>query len=311
MARQFTKVMAGMVALAVVVQACGDSKPRVQDIPDQSATPSMTDAPSVAAPSEPVQPEISGPVSFSDGETAFQERRYEQAVALFIAYTTQHPDNAWGHYMLGLSEWKSGQPERAAAAFETALAKDSTHRKALLNLTRVFLETGKAEDGLAHAERAVQIDSGNAEGWRLVGRARFDLGQTEEAINAYRHALALDESDGWSMNNLGMIYLQSGRYSEALPPLARATELAPERATFQNNLGLVLERLGQVTAATTAYRAAIAADTTHAKAILSLARVEGQTQKGDVVPVDLAVIAKTFADEIGRWKQELAVVVQP
>ncbi len=311
MARQFTKVLAGMVALAVVVQACGDSKPRVQDIPDQSATPSMTDAPSVAAPSEPVQPEISGPVSFSDGETAFQERRYEQAVALFIAYTTQHPDNAWGHYMLGLSEWKSGQPERAAAAFETALAKDSTHRKALLNLTRVFLETGKAEDGLAHAERAVQIDSGNAEGWRLVGRARFDLGQTEEAINAYRHALALDESDGWSMNNLGMIYLQSGRYSEALPPLARATELAPERATFQNNLGLVLERLGQVTAATTAYRAAIAADTTHAKAILSLARVEGQTQKDDVVPVDLAGLAKTFADEIGRWKQELAVVVQP
>ena len=73
----------------------------------------------------------------------------------------------------------------------------------------------------------------------------------------------------------------------------------------------MLERLGQVTAATTAYRAAIAADTTHSKAVQSLARVESQKQKEDVVPVDLAVIAKTFADEIGRWKQELAVVVKP
>ena len=203
-----------------------------------------------------------------------------------------------------------GFAERAVTAFETSLAKDSTHYKSLVNLSRVLLETGKAEEGLGRAERAVQIDSANAEGWRLVGRAQTELGRTDEAVNAYRRALALNDQDSWSMNNLGMIYLQAGRYSEALPPLARATELAPERAVFQNNLGLVLERLGQVTAAEVAYRAAVAADTTHAKAIQSLARIEGQTQKDDIVPVDLAAVAKTFADEIGRWKDELAVVVK-
>lgn len=222
----------------------------------------------------------------------------------------QKPENAWGYYMLGLSEWKAGHPERAVSAFESSLAKDSTHRKTLLNLTRVLLETGKAEVALVRAERVVQTDSGDAEGWRLVGRALTDLGRTDSAVTAYRHALALDDSDSWSMNNLGMIYLQSGRYADALPPLARATELAPERAVFQNNLGLVLERSGQVTAAVTAYRAAIAADTTHAKAIQSLARVEGRTQGTDVVPVDLAAVARTFAAEIGRWKEELAVVVK-
>ena len=329
MARQFTlnqgaspraalqvrvAAVAGIVAIAVLAKACGDSKPRVEDIPQQqSASPAMADAPSVARPastSEPVQPEITGPVSFGDGETAFQERRYEQAVALFIAYSTQHPDNAWGHYMLGLSEWKSGQPERAVTAFETALSKDSTHRKAWFNLTRVLLETGKKDEAIARAERAVQLDSASAEGWRLFARALSEMGRGEEAINAYRHALALDEKDSWSMNNLGMVYLRSGRYSEALPPLARATELAPERAVFQNNLGLVLERLGQITASVTAYQAAVAADSTHAKAAQSLARVQGRTQEEGVVPVDLAAVAKTFADEIGRWKEELAVVVK-
>ncbi len=317
MARQFTlpqgaspmrpapariAVIAGIVALAVIVKACGDSKPRVEDIPQEAASPSLAAAP---------EPVVTGPVTFADGETAYHERRFEQAAALFTAYTVQQPESAWGYYMLGLSEWKAGHAERAVPAFESALAKDSTHRKALLNLTRVLLETGKTEDALARAERAVQIDSGNAEGWRLVGRALSDLGRTDDAVTVYRRALALDEGDSWSMNNLGMIYLQTGRYADALPPLARAAELAPERAVFQNNLGLALERAGQVTAAAVAYRAAIAADTSHAKAIASLARVEGRTDAADRVPVDLEALARAFADEIGRWKEGLAVVVKP
>jgi tetratricopeptide (TPR) repeat protein len=306
--------VAGIVALAVIVKACGDSKPRVQDIPQEASSPSLADAPRAAAPAVATpspEPLVTGPVTFADGETAFHERRFEQAAALFTAYTVQRPENAWGYYMLGLSEWKAGRAERAVPAFESALAQDSTHRKALLNLTRVLLEMGKAEEALARAERAVQLDSGNAEGWRLVGRARSDLGRTDDAVSAYRHALALDENDSWSMNNLGMIYLQAGRYPDALPPLARAAELAPERATFQNNLGLALERTGHPTAAAVAYRAAIAADTTHGKAIASLARVDGRSDAEGSVPVDLAALARAFADEIGRWKEELAVVVKP
>lgn len=306
--------VAGIVALAVIVKACGDSKPQVADIPEQTSSPTLADAPSVAPPvsaTETPQPVATGPVTFAEGETAFHERRYQDAAAVFASYTEQKPENAWGHYMLGLSEWKAGQPERAVPAFERALAADSTHRKALLNLTRVLLETGKPEDGLVRAQRVVQIDTGFAEGWRLVGRAFTDLGRTDEAVTAYRRALALDDTDTWSMNNLGVICMNAGRYTEALPPLARATELAPERAAFQNNLGLVLERSGQPTAAATAYRAAVAAEPTHAKAIVSLARVEGQSEATGVVPVDLAALARSFSDEIGRWKQELAVVVKP
>jgi len=319
MARQFiiparVAVVAGVVALAVIVKACGDSKPRVANIPEQASSPALADAPSVATPAsaiEPPQPVAAGPVTFADGETAFHERRYQEAAAVFTTYAERQPGNAWGYYMLGLSEWKAGHSERAVTAFERALAMDSTHRKTLLNLTRVLLETGRSQDGLARAERAVQFDSGSADAWRLVGRALSDLDRTEEAIHAYHRALALDETDGWSMNNLGVIYLRAGRYAEALPPLARATKVAPERAVFQNNLGLVLERLGQPTAAATAYRAAIAADTTHGKAGASLARVAGRTEATGVVPVDLAALARSFSDEIGRWKLELAVVVKP
>lgn len=307
-------VVAGLVALAVIVKACGDAKPRVQDIPRETSSSSLAAAPAAATPAvmpPSGEPVVSGPVTFAEGEAAFHERRFDRAAALFTAYTVQHADNAWGYYMLGLSEWKAGRPERAVPAFEQALERDTTHRKALLNLTRVLLETGKAEDGLARAQRVVALDAGLGEGWRLMGRALGDLGRTDDAVTAYRRALALDETDVWSMNNLGMLYLQAGRFAEALPPLARAAELAPERATFQNNLGLALERTGQRAAAILAFRAAVAADTTHAKAAASLSRVEGQADAPDTVPVDVAALARAFADDIGRWKAELAVLVRP
>lgn len=307
-------VAAGIVALAVMVKACGDSKPRVADIPDQASSSAIADAPSVAMPEGTTatpQPVATAPVTFADGETAFHDRRYQEAATAFTSYTEQQPGNVWGHYMLGLSEWKAGKPERAVPAFERVLETDSTHRKTLLNLARVLLETGRSQDGLARAERAVQVDSGSAEAWRLVGRALSDLGRTDEAIHAYHRALAVDETDGWSMNNLGVIHLRAGRYAEALPPLARATELAPERAAFQNNLGLVLERLGHPVAAATAYRAAIAADTTHDKASASLARVVDRPEASGLVPVNLAELARGFAAEIGRWKEELAVAAKP
>lgn len=305
-------LVAGLVALAVIVKACGESKPRIQDIPRETSTPSLGATPPAPAPAAVTpEPVVTGPVTFAEGEAAFQERRFERAAALFTAYAVQRPENAWGHYMIGLAEWKAGRPEAAVAAFEQALERDSLHRKALLNLTRVLLETGKPADALTRAERAVSLDSSSAEAWRLVGRALGDLGRTDEAVSAYRRALVADEQDVWSMNNLGMLYLQGGRYADALAPLARAAELAPERATFQNNLGLALERSGHPGAAAVAFRAAVAADTGHARAIASLARVEGRSDPEGAEPVDLAALARSFAEVIGRWKAELALVVQP
>src|SRR5262245_9787206 len=63
-------------------------------------------------------PKIDGPVTFADGEAAFQAKKYGDATAIFERYTVQRPKNAWGHYMLGLSAWKGGDPKKAEQAFE-------------------------------------------------------------------------------------------------------------------------------------------------------------------------------------------------
>ena len=219
-------------------------------------------------------PKITGPMSFADGQAAYQARKYSDATAIFDRYTTQRPANAWGHYMLGLSAWKSGDLAKSEQAFEKALSVDPHHVKSLVNLSRVFIEQKRYDDALGRLSSAAEIDPESTEVYRLLGRTYHTQGKTDEAVSAYRRAIELNELDAWSMNNLGLVFLETERADEALPLLTKATELRPEVPVFHNNLGMALEHTGRFRAAATAYKAALAADPGYDKAKRNLARVE-------------------------------------
>lgn len=217
---------------------------------------------------------ITTPMSFADGQAAFQARKYSDATAIFDRYTTERPANAWGHYMLGLSAWKSGDLAKSEKAFETALSVDPHHVKSLVNLSRVLIEQKRYDDALARLSSAAEIDPESTEVYRLLGRTYHTQGKTDEAVSAYRRAIELNELDAWSMNNLGLLFLETERADDALPLLTKATELRPEVPVFHNNLGMALEHTGRFKAAAEAYKAALAADPGYDKAKRNLARVE-------------------------------------
>lgn len=250
---------------------------------------------------EPSQPT---PVSYADAEAAYHQARYAEATELFAGYVGANADNAWGHYMYGLSAWKSGDPELALEGFDAALRLDPTHRKSLLNSGRVLIETGRPREALTRIEQALSIEPLSSEALRLLGRARHELGQIPQAIEAYQRALALDERDVWAMNNLGLIHIQQGQGGEALPPLARAVELRSGAPVFRNNLGMALELSGHTTAARRAYAAALESDSTYARAAANLTRLGGpvETQTTDSAEVDLVAIAREFEARIERWR---------
>ena len=224
-------------------------------------------------------PKITAPMSFADGQAAFQARKYSDATAIFDRYTTERPGNAWGHYMLGLSAWKSGDLAKSEQAFEKALSVEPHHVKSLVNLSRVFIEQKRYDDALARLSSAAEIDPESTEVQRLLGRTYHTQGKTDEAVSAYRRAIELNELDAWSMNNLGLMFLETERADEALPLLTKATELRPEVAVFLNNLGMALEHTGRFRAAAAEYKAAVAADPGYDKAKRNLERIEAI--KGD------------------------------
>ena len=266
----------------------------------EASLPTTTDT-SAGVVTEPafVVPEN---VSYEVAESAFIDKRYDEAVAMFEVYTTNKPSNPWGHYMLGLSAWKHGDRERAVTAFETSLTLDPSHVKSMLNLGRVLLEMGRPEDALKQIESARAIDSSSTDVHRLLGRTYGELRRVDEAIESYKTAIVLDGRDVWSMNNMGFLLINAGRFEEALPALVRAVELRGDVAVFRNNLGVALERTGHFTLAAEQFRKALEVDSTYAKASVSLARVEQLKEKPETIPVDLGELAKRFIEEIESWK---------
>jgi predicted Zn-dependent protease len=249
---------------------------------------------------------VATPVTYESAEVVFNRGRYSEATRLFTAYTESNPENPWGYYMLGLSAWRSGEPGRATEAFDHALQLDPSHRKSLINSSRVLLETGQPKDALQRIEKALAQEPMSNEGVRLLGRAKYQLGDVEGAIESYHRALSLDERDVWAMNNLGLIYIEQGRSADALPALARAVELRSNSPVFQNNLGTALERAGYPVAAAKAYEAAIAVDSSYTKASVSLARVIGAGQQPEAEPVDLGVFSTRFQADIEGWRGSAA-----
>ena len=287
---------------AFVAGACSDKTKTADASAAEVKSASPPPAPETPGVSTTTEPVVTGPVHFEDAQSTFREKRYDEALRLFTAYTAEKPDNVWGYYMLGLSAWKAGDRDRAVEALTRALEKDSTHLKSHLNLSRVLMEQGKAQEALPHVEAALRIDSTSSEGYRLLGRLKDELGDPAGAIEQFKRAIVLDSCDAWSMNNLAFLYINQSRFEEGLAPLARATEIDSTVAQFHNNLGLALERTGHVVQAADAYRAALAIDSTYQKASVNLARVEAVKQDSSVAPVDLGALARSFVEQVRGWE---------
>jgi predicted Zn-dependent protease len=274
-----------------------------------TSTPAAQTQPTPAVVEAPAQPKT--PVSFATAESTFKSKDYKTASDQFDAYTSTHPNNPWGFYMLGLSAWKAGDLTRAQQAFETSLSLDPKHTKSLVNLSRVLLAENHPDSALARAREAVAIDSQSADAWRVVGRAASTLGQVDTALDAFRTAIALDPSDRWAMNDMGLLLINAGRYPEAIGPLAMAVQLDSMSPVFANNLGIALERSGHLTSAATAYEQAIKNDSTYTKAQVSFDRVKDAAVAADAEPVDLGEFRDAFVHEIEDWKSTHVVAAAP
>lgn len=301
------RAAAGAVVLTgmCVVAGCGtdDDKTIVKNKTTPAVTPiTETSTATVATETTTSVTNTPGEVTYQDAEAVFLAGRYDQAVAMFTSYTERKPDNAWGHYMLGLSAWKDGSLAIAEASFKRALALDSTHVKSRINLTRVLLDAYRPEEAYTIISQALTLDDQSGDAHRLKGRVCQALGRIDEAVAAYRRAIQLDPQDAWSMNNLAFIDIEQERFEESLPALARAVELRPDVAVFWNNLGMALERTGHVRAAETAYASGVSADPSNQKVALNGERVAAVREDVSIAPVDLNALARGFESEIQDWK---------
>jgi len=291
-----------LIGSALVIAAACDGSTKTNQ--DDTVVPVTTNVPVVDSSAGRTGADVVRPGKelLAEALTAYQDKRYQDAVRLYTAFVGDHERSAWGHYMLGLSLWKSGDLQGARAALEKSVQREPRNVLVLTNLGRVLLESRESKEGLRYAARAVALDPTSHEARRTLARIHGSLNMPNDAIADYRIALSLDPLDAWSMNNLALILIQQQRYEEALAPLARAVQLDSAVAVFQNNLGIALEHTGHFALATVAYQSALDADSSYTKARVSLARVEGRPEDPALAPVVLATLAESFDQEVRtRW----------
>lgn len=302
--RRGLSLAAALLSLPLALGCEGRKRetPRLAQVPNPpTSTPVIpVSGPGVGLGVAPVTP---ASVRYAQAESLYRSGNYSAAKAGFEQFVEREPENVLGHYMLGLSAWKSGDLTGAERAFEGALARDSVHRGSLLNSARVLLELGRPQEALDRVRTAQGVDS-TSESLRVLARAQDELGDPEAAIKSLQEALVRNERDAWAMNNLGMLYIRQRNFPAALPPLARAVQLRPGAPVFQNNLGIALELNGHVAQAREAYEGALRADSTYAKAIANAKRVSDvvsdSTSSADV---NLRELAEEFRRQSGGGRE--------
>ena len=261
-----------LIAVPFALLACSGDEKTQSTVAVAEASPVAVDTPTVSV--ESAGTTVAPEAAFETPLTAYNAGEYRIAAGMYRVEVGTKPGDAYGHYMLGLSSWKSGDFDGAVKAFDKSLELDPGFARGYFNKARVLLDLNRAPEALETIEKGRAIDSTSPDGWRLKARAQAESGDVDGAMATYRELLVRDDSDVWGLNNYGVLLLDRGEFEEALGPLARLVQVRPTSPLFQNNFGMALERSGYKVAALRHYEEGVRHDSTFAKAVKNAERLK-------------------------------------
>ena len=153
-------------------------------------TESLADQVDDVDPAEAVFVIDPAPNFVEEGIAAYESKRYDQAAAYFAAEAEARPERAWTHYILALSQWKSGNAGDAADSMRRSLEIDATQVKAFVNLSRIENDRGEFDAALTAADEALVLEPRKRGG--VVPARPFavqQLGDKETALAALETSL--------------------------------------------------------------------------------------------------------------------------
>jgi tetratricopeptide (TPR) repeat protein len=116
----------------------------------------------------------------------------------------------------GNAKAESGDLGGAATAFERAIEANPLLASAYMDLSTVYLATGKVDEAANTLEQLVQLQPDNADAYYNLGYAHFALEQWDPARNAWERALQLNPGYTSAWRNLG--FLESSIHYQAMLP---------------------------------------------------------------------------------------------
>jgi len=158
---------------------------------------------------------------------ALQPRSVEDRMVLGQLYTVKH------------------EPKKAEDQFKTAQAIEPDSEEVVLNLARLYAESGD----LSHAAKVIEAVPVNDRSPKMevaLGAAYDQLKQPKDAIAAYQRAADMDPGDAHTLEALGQALLNDSQLDEALKQFKLLAEADPEDTEALINISEIQLRQGKL-----------------------------------------------------------------
>lgn len=142
------------------------------------------------------------------------------------------PTNDEAQYNLGLSLQSQGRIEDAIAAYQAAIAENSSDARYHNNLAAALAMQKKFDQAIEHFNLALKLEPENIEAAFNLGNALFSSGSIEDAIAQYRKVIALRPEHARAHNNLAVALKESGHLEEAYKHRYEAMRLERTQQDF-------------------------------------------------------------------------------
>ncbi len=220
------------------------------------------------------------------GSTTPSGNVLDQAIAEFQKIVALDPKDVESRMVLGQLYGVQHKQDKAEEQFKTAQAIDPDSEEVVLNLARLYVESGdmahaaqvieavpqadrtskmelalgaaydqmkRPKDAIAAYRRGVELEPGDPRGLNALAQALTKNEQYDEALKVYRNLAEADPDDVDALIHAGEILYQQGKYEDALVTIKKALKKDPDNLEAGYNLGMTLDVLGRYDEAAEAY----------------------------------------------------------
>ena len=169
----------------------------------------------------------------------------DQAIAEFEKIVQLQPRSVEDRMVLGQLYTVKHDPKKAEDEFKTAQAIEPESEEVVLNLARLYAESGdvaraaKVIEAIPVADRSPKMEA-------ALGAAYDQLKQPKDAIAAYQRAADMDPEDAHTLNALGLALLADNQLDEALKQFKLLADADPEDTEALIHIAEIQRRQGKL-----------------------------------------------------------------
>lgn len=186
--------------------------------------------------------------ALEQGNTFFEEGKYNEAISSYIFFLEKNPDAHQIHFNIGNCYKKKGDFEQAQKEFEQVIQKAKKEEspeskrleaKALAAIGEIFLQKDNMESAKNYFKQSLELDPQDEILAYNVGEIYFSNGELDESIEFFSLASRIKPSWPDAYIKLGYVYLNKTDYENALKNFNKFLELDPDHPQAQTIKGIL------------------------------------------------------------------------